>query len=122
MLDPTDARLRDIINWLTIPARCGFYFSHADIDRIAGRRGRTGYPGSRFNAFEQVILTAALDNRVDELFRSVHEEMRAHLERYRTYDVPAMKPWIERAAASIQAWGEIETTWREHLDELGSGD
>ena len=118
-LDPHDMRLRDLIRWLTTPARCGLYMSISDFGRIGRELGFRISPMSRYAAAEQLFRTAALDDRVDDLFAALRREFEAHLRSYRQIGSPTSQPWIERAEQALVTWDEIWTVWREEGEPAG---
>lgn len=109
MLDPNDLSLRQLIGWLTTPARCGVYLSVADIARIGAPLSVSIAPISRRAAVEQLIRTAAIDERVPELFTALLAEFEAQRDAYLACDSPHLEPWATRAAegrTTIQALAE----------------
>lgn len=113
MLDPHDMRLRDLLRWLTTPAKCGLYLSISDFARIGRELGIRIAPMSRYAAAEQLFRTAALDEQVDDLFATIRREFEAHLQSYRDVGSPTIEPWIERATAALTTWDQIWAVWRE---------
>jgi hypothetical protein len=119
MLDPHDMRLRDLIRWLTTPARCGLYISISDFGRIGRELGIRIAPMSRYAAAEQLFRTAALDDQVDDLFDALRREFESHIHSYGEIGSPTAEPWIERATAALANWDEIWAVWRE--EGVGEG-
>ena len=113
MLNPHDMRLRDLIRWLTTPAKCGLYMSISDFGRIGRELGFRVAPMSRYAAAEQLFRTAALDDQVDDLFAAVRHEFESHIRAYREVGSPTTEPWIERAEQALTTWDQIWAVWRE---------
>jgi hypothetical protein len=118
VLDPNDLSLRQLLGWLTTPARCGVYLSVADLARVGAGLGVTVAPLSRRVALEQLLRGAALDERVPELLSALAAEFETQRAAYLACGSPALDGWAKRAAqgqVTIQALAE---TWQE---ELGTG-
>ena len=109
MLDQNDLSLRQLVGWLTTPARCGVYLSVADIARIGAPLSVSIAPISRRAAVEQLFRAAAIDERVPELFAALADEFAAQRDAYLACDSPHLEPWVARSAegrATIQALAE----------------
>lgn len=112
MLDPNDMRLRDLVGWLTTPARSGVYLSTSDLERVGRDLGIRVMPMSRAAAVEQLFRTAALDDAVDELFAALRAEINSHRERYLDCDSLALQPWIDRAGEAAHTIDLLQEAWR----------
>ena len=120
MLDPNDMRLRDLINWLITPARCGIYLSTADLARIGASLGIRIAPMSRYAGVEQLFRSAAIDDTVDDLFAAFQTEFESHIATYDSCNSPALIPWISRSTAALDTWGDVHNVWREQDTKLQS--
>lgn len=98
---------RQLVRWLTTPARSGFFLSPADLARLGRGIGVSVAPYGRSNGLEQLLRGAALDDRLGEALALLQAEMSDHLERYKSLDLAALEPWIERGEATLAAWGAI---------------
>lgn len=115
MLDPNDLSLRQLLAWLTSPARCGVYLSVADLARIGAGLGVGVAPLSRRIALEQLVRGAAIDERVPELLAALAAEFESQRAAYLACGSSALDDWAARAAqgrATVQALSE---TWQAEL-------
>ena len=109
---------RQLVRWLSTPARSGFFLSSADVQRIGEEIGLRIVPYGRSTGIEQYLRGAALDDRLGEALALLGAEMAAQIEDYRALDIPEMQPWELRAAATLDAWHIVSTTL--HLEDSGA--
>ena len=109
---------RQLVRWLSTPAQSGFLLTAADLERIGEGIGLRVAPYGRSAGIEQLLRGAALDDRLDEVLALIGTEMAEQLEEYRALDVPEMGPWVERAAATVDAWNAVSAAF--HLDDSGT--
>ena len=102
-----DMSARQLVRWLTTPARSGFFLSPDDLARLGRSIGVNVAPYGRSNGLEQLLRGAALDDRLGQALALLQSEMSDHLERYKSLDLPALEPWIERGEATLAAWSAI---------------
>lgn len=109
---------RQLVRWLTTPAKSGFFLSPADLARLGRSIGVNVAPYGRSNGLEQFLRGASLDNRLGQALALLQAEMLDHLRRYKALDLPALESWIERGEAALDAWTAIA----DGFDEAGAGD
>jgi hypothetical protein len=107
---------RQIVRWLATPARSGIFLGPADIQRLGAEIGVRVAPFNRTMGLEQLLRGAALDDRLDDALALLSAEMAAQLAAYRALELPALGPWIARAAATVSAWSAIEQAFLEQRE------
>ena len=110
--------IRQLVRWISTPARSGFFLSSADLERVGEELGLRVAPYGRSAGIEQFLRGAALDDRLGEALALLGQEIEAQLEEYRALNIPEMQPWILRAAATLDAWQTVSAEL--NLDDSGA--
>jgi hypothetical protein len=98
---------RQIVRWLTTPAKSGFFLSPSDIERLGATIGFRVTPYGRANGLEQFLRGAALDDQLAAALVLLQVEMAAQIARYRQLELPELESWVARAENTLQAWATL---------------
>lgn len=112
---------RQIVRWLTTPARSGFFLSAEDMARLGRTIGVQVSPFSRSSALEQLLRGAALDGSLPQLLAALREEMQRQLASYEQLDAQQLGGWIEQAQLTLAAWSVIEGSFAGELERGEDG-
>ncbi|MBI3733520.1 MAG: hypothetical protein HY259_08705 [Chloroflexi bacterium] len=114
-----ELRLRDVVRFLLVPARCGVFLSRARLGQMAKTIGTRLPFGSRFEVAEWLFTSAGESGRVGLLLSELQSEVDEWLATYsawaEAYPVwqSAAAPWLARAQAAhemLQAMAVIALT------------
>lgn len=103
--------VRQLVRWLSIPAKSGFYLSADDIRRLGATLNIRVTPFGRANGLEQFLRSAALDDLLPQALELLEAEMRAHLDAYRRLGLPQVDAWHKRGSATVEAWSSVSATF-----------
>lgn len=116
MPEPVGAepRLRDVVRFLLVPARCGMFLSRSRFGALANGLGLRLPFGSRFEVCEWLFTGAGEGERVRALLETLQAESNVWAGAYRTWaeQYPGWRPiaqaWLARVAETQRLMSEMQ--------------
>ena len=101
LLDDPSAGLRDIADFLTTPAHCGFYLSRDDLGRLGRSLALPHGFGHRRLLLENLFRAAAGFEHLPALLDALREQVAVWQTFYASLPSPLAAPWQARLAGSL---------------------